>query len=108
MNRVLQVDQPAPLVEGDIDPEETAEWLDSLEGVLRSQGPDRARFLLEALLEKAHNEGVQLPFTANTPYLNTIHVSEQPTFPGNRELERKIKNYIRWNALPMMMRANKN
>jgi pyruvate dehydrogenase E1 component len=108
MNRVLQLDTPAPSVEGDIDPEETAEWLDSLEGVLRSQGPDRARFLLEALLEKAHNEGVQLPFTANTPYLNTIHVSEQPTFPGNRELERKIKNYIRWNAMAMVVRANKN
>ncbi|HEV3142785.1 MAG TPA: pyruvate dehydrogenase (acetyl-transferring), homodimeric type, partial [Gemmataceae bacterium] len=108
MNRTLQLDELAPSQEGDIDPQETAEWLDSLEGVLRSQGPERARFLLEALLEKAHSEGVQLPFTANTPYLNTIHVSEQPTFPGNRELERKIKNYVRWNAMAMVVRANKN
>ncbi|HLW67100.1 MAG TPA: pyruvate dehydrogenase (acetyl-transferring), homodimeric type, partial [Gemmataceae bacterium] len=108
MNRILQLDVPAPSVVGDIDPDETAEWLDSLEGVLRSQGPERARFLLEALLEKAHSEGVQLPFTANTPYTNTIHVSEQPTFPGNRELERKIKNYVRWNAMAMVVRANKN
>jgi len=114
MNRELQLDQPAPSVDelapsvnGDPDPDETSEWLDSLEGVLRTQGPERARFLLEALLEKAHNEGVRLPFTANTPYLNTIPVSEQARFQGDRDLERQIKNYVRWNAMAMVVRANK-
>ena len=81
-----QLDLAALPLDGDADPLETAEWLDSLEAVVRSQGPERARFLLEALLKKAHHEGVRLPFTANTPYVNTIPAERQPPFPGNREI----------------------
>jgi pyruvate dehydrogenase E1 component len=91
----------------DADPQETAEWLESLEAVLRTQGPDRALYLLEALLAKAHREGLNLPFTANTPYVNTIPADKQAAFPGNRDLERRIKSIIRWNAMAMVVRANK-
>jgi pyruvate dehydrogenase E1 component len=90
----------------DADPLETAEWLDALESVVRAQGIDRARFLLEALVARANRHGVKLPFSATTPYTNTIAVDEQVPFPGNRELERRIKSIIRWNALSMVVRAN--
>ncbi|HEX5270192.1 MAG TPA: pyruvate dehydrogenase (acetyl-transferring), homodimeric type [Gemmataceae bacterium] len=91
----------------DVDAEETREWLDSLESVLKHDGPDRARFLLTELKHKALTSGVEVPFTANTPYINTIPVSRQPVFPGNRELERRIKSLARWNATAMVVRANK-
>jgi pyruvate dehydrogenase E1 component len=91
----------------DVDAEETREWLDSLESVLEHEGQDRARFLLGELKHKAVSEGVEIPFTANTPYVNTIPVSRQPVFPGNRELERRIKSLVRWNATAMVVRANK-
>lgn len=94
-------------VEGDADPQETTEWLDSLEGVLRHQGPDRAVYLLERLLDKAFRAGLRLPFTANTPYINTIPIEDQPPFPGHRDMERRIKNVIRWNAMAMVQRVNK-
>jgi pyruvate dehydrogenase E1 component len=86
---------------------EDKEWLESLEYVLRTQGPERVRELLEILDVYAHNTGVDLPFTANTPYINTIPADEQPTFPGSRETERRIKSIIRWNAMAMVVRANK-
>jgi pyruvate dehydrogenase E1 component len=98
---------PAASMNGDVDPQETAEWLESLEAVLRGEGAERARFLVEALQEKAYREGVRLPFTANTPYINTIPVEKQPPYPGNREIERRIKSIIRWNAMAMVVRANK-
>jgi pyruvate dehydrogenase E1 component len=91
----------------DVDAEETREWLDSLESVLQHEGQDRARFLLSELKQKAVSSGVEIPFTANTPYVNTIPVSRQPVFPGNRELERRIKSLVRWNATAMVVRANK-
>jgi pyruvate dehydrogenase E1 component len=91
----------------DVDAAETREWLDSLESVLQHEGQDRARFLLGELKHKAVSEGVEIPFTANTPYVNTIPVSRQPVFPGNRELERRIKSLVRWNATAMVVRANK-
>jgi pyruvate dehydrogenase E1 component len=91
----------------DVDAEETREWLESLESVLQHDGPDRARFLLTELKHKAVTNGVEIPFTANTPYINTIPVSRQPVFPGNRELERRIKSLVRWNATAMVVRANK-
>jgi pyruvate dehydrogenase E1 component len=91
----------------DVDVEETREWIDSLESVLQHDGPDRARFLLTELKHKASTSGVEVPFTANTPYINTIPVSRQPAFPGNRELERRIKSLARWNATAMVVRANK-
>jgi pyruvate dehydrogenase E1 component len=89
------------------DQAETQEWLEALEYVLKTQGPDRARRLLKALLDQAHRAGVDLPFTANTPYVNTIPVEKQPPYPGNREIERRIKSIIRWNAMAMVVRANR-
>jgi pyruvate dehydrogenase E1 component len=90
----------------DVDPAETQEWLDSLDSVLKTSGPDRARYLLTQLKNKANRSHISLPFTANTPYINTISVSEQPRFPGNRDLERRLKSLIRWNAMAMVVRAN--
>ncbi|MBL9122519.1 MAG: pyruvate dehydrogenase (acetyl-transferring), homodimeric type [Planctomycetaceae bacterium] len=90
----------------DIDPVETAEWLDSLQYVLESKGPERVSYLLSILDEVAYRQGVELPFTANTPYINTIPVEKQPVYPGNREIERRIKSIIRWNAMAMVVRAN--
>jgi pyruvate dehydrogenase E1 component len=95
-------------VNGDRDPTETKEWLDSLEGVLQTEGPGRARFLLSQLKDKAVREGVEIPFTANTPYINTIAPDKQPPYPGSREIERRIKSLARWNAMAMVVRANKH
>jgi len=91
----------------DSDPVETREWLESLQYIIRSRGIDRARYILEALENQARQEGVDLPFGLNTPYINTIPASQQPTYPGNREIERRIKSMIRWNAVAMVVRANK-
>ena len=86
---------------------ELRDWLDSLNDVLRTSGPDRVGELLETLDIHAHSKGVRLPFTANTPYINTIPVRDQIQFPGNREIEQRIKSIIRWNAMAMVARANK-
>jgi pyruvate dehydrogenase E1 component len=93
---------------GDTDVAETNEWLDSLNGVLQTSGPDRARFLLTQLKNTANRQGVAIPFTANTPYINTIPADQQPPFPGSREIERRIKSLVRWNAMAMVVRANKH
>src|SRR5262245_1952276 len=92
----------------DIDAAETAEWLESLDYVLQEHGPDRVRFLLERLDESARRSGVEIPFTANTPYVNTIPADQQPPFPGNRELERRSRSLVRWNAMAMVVRANRD
>ena len=90
----------------DVDPAETREWLDSLEYVLESKGNERAAFLLEQLKNRARQQGVEVPAEQNTPYINTIPVDRQLRYPGNREIERRIKSIIRWNALAMVTRAN--
>jgi len=90
-----------------LDNEELNEWLESLEYVLQSGGPEKVRELLNELDNYAHKEGVDLPFTANTPYINTIPKEKQPKYPGGREIERRIKSIIRWNAMAMVVRANK-
>jgi pyruvate dehydrogenase E1 component len=92
---------------GETDALETREWLESLDYVLQSGGPARVSRLLAQLTDHARLSGVRLPFTANTPYINTIAAAEQPTFPGSREIERRIKSLVRWNALAMVVRANK-
>jgi pyruvate dehydrogenase E1 component len=92
----------------DNDAVETREWLESLDWVLHSSGADRAKYLLRQLKQRAIRSGVEIPFTANTPYLNTIPATEQPEFPGDRDLERRIKSFIRWNAVAMVVRANKS
>ena len=91
----------------DADPTETQEWLDSLRYVLESRGVDRATYLLHAIEQEAYRLGVQIPFVVTTPYINTIPTDRQPAFPGNRELERRIKSIIRWNAMAMVVRANR-
>src|SRR5512147_2006480 len=91
----------------DIDPADTGAWLESLDGVLRTEGPQRARYLLGRLIEYGFTHGVTLPFTANTPYINTIPADQQPLYPGDRQIERRIRSLIRWNAMAMVVRANR-
>ncbi|MHC5112042.1 MAG: pyruvate dehydrogenase (acetyl-transferring), homodimeric type [Planctomycetota bacterium] len=91
----------------DIDHTETQEWVDSLRSVLEGSGRERARFLLGRLIDWGKNNDVVAPFTANTPYINTIHVDREPAYPGDREIERRIKSLIRWNAMAMVVRANR-
>jgi pyruvate dehydrogenase E1 component len=86
---------------------ETKEWLESLDWVLKHAGEERVAQLLEQLESYAHRKGVAIPFSANTPYVNTIPRNEQPPYPGDREIERRIKSIIRWNAMAMVVRANK-
>jgi len=87
---------------------ENREWIESLEYVLAEGGPKRVIELLKHLQNHAHARGVQFPFTANTPYINTIPAEETPPYPGSREIERRIKSIIRWNAMAMVVRANMN
>ncbi|MCU7846991.1 MAG: pyruvate dehydrogenase (acetyl-transferring), homodimeric type [Candidatus Thiodiazotropha sp. (ex Lucinoma kastoroae)] len=91
----------------DIDPQETQEWLDALEAVLENEGVDRAHFLIERLVDKARRSGAYLPFSANTAYLNTIPVTKQQRFPGDRAMERRVRSFIRWNAMAMVVQANR-
>jgi len=86
---------------------EIQEWLESLDSVLETGGPQVAAEILERLRAHATVNGIDLPFSANTPYANTIPVRLQPLFPGDQELERRIKSLIRWNALAMVVRANR-
>ncbi len=86
---------------------EIQEWLESLDSVLLSSGTDVAREILERLRAHATVSGIDLPFTANTPYANTIPARLEPLFPGDQQLERRIKSLIRWNALAMVVRANR-
>ena len=91
----------------DIDSTETAEWLEALASVQQRQGGERVHFLIETLIEQARRSGVYLPYQANTAYLNTIPVHLQTPSPGDHALERRIRAYIRWNAMAMVVRANR-
>ncbi|HEV2201201.1 MAG TPA: pyruvate dehydrogenase (acetyl-transferring), homodimeric type [Bryobacteraceae bacterium] len=91
----------------DLDPQETGEWIEALDEIIDREGPDRAGYLLERLMERAANLGVQPPLRWNTPYINTIKAEEEVAYPGDRFLERRIKSLIRWNAVAMVVRANK-
>ena len=91
----------------DIDPEETQEWLDSLEAVVNRRGKTRARFLVRAMLERAREMQVGYPATVSTPYVNTIPAEEQAWFPGDEYMEKRIRRFIRWNAAAMVVKANK-
>ncbi|MBW8028794.1 MAG: pyruvate dehydrogenase (acetyl-transferring), homodimeric type, partial [Ferrovum sp.] len=97
----------SPPKDHDSDPQETQEWLDALNGVLCAVGPERAHFLLERLVDKARRSGAFLPYSANTAYLNTIPPALEEPMPGNPEMEYRIRSLIRWNALAMVVRANK-
>ena len=91
----------------DLNPRETSEWLEALEQVVDQAGPDRASYLLKTLLERAAAFGVTAPLKLNTPYVNTIPAGEEVPYPGDRALERRIKSLTRWNAMAMVVRANK-
>src|SRR5215469_2329596 len=86
-------------------------WLDPLESILeyilKNEGSEQATFLVEELVEKLRESGLKIPYTVNTPYINTIPAEKEPTYPGNREIERRIKSYVRWNAMAMVVKANR-
>ena len=91
----------------DPDKQETQEWIESLEDALEEHGYERTQHLLETLIDFAESKGARLPFNTNTPFLNTILPGQEPDYPGDRELERKIKSIVRWNAMAMVTKANK-
>ncbi len=106
-------DETGPLINGllsqvqDIDPAETSEWLESLDGLIDDKGGPRARYLLLSLLKRARERNVSVPRSLNTPYVNTIGVDEEPYFPGDEALERRYRSWIRWNAAVMVTRAQR-
>ena len=92
----------------DTDAQETQEWLDALSSVVSQEGTDRAHFLIEKLIEAGREEGIDIPYSANTQYINTIPADRQPRYPGDPDMEIKLHSYIRWNAMAMVVRANKH
>ena len=91
----------------DGDPQETREWLEALASVLDREGTGRAHFLIEQLIDQARRSGAYLPYSPNTAYVNTIPVNQEPQYPGDRAIEKRIEAYIRWNAMAMVVHANK-
>lgn len=91
----------------DFDPQETQEWMDALDAVIEHEGTDRAHFLLEQLIDKVRRSGAYLPFSANTAYLNTIPEHKQDPYPGDGAMERRIRSLVRWNAMAMVVQANR-
>jgi pyruvate dehydrogenase E1 component len=102
---MLKVKVEAP---DDLNPQETSEWLEALDEIVDQLGPDRASYVLERLMEHASAAGVHVPLRWNTPYVNTIPPEEQVAVPGDRAIERSIKSLVRWNAIAMVVRANKH
>ena len=100
----LEKIQQQPNIDDDA---ETRDWLESLDYVIRQGGAEKVRHILRQLQIRAQSAGIGLPYSANTPYINTIPVDEQPVFPGSREIERRIKSIVRWNAMAMVVRANR-
>jgi pyruvate dehydrogenase E1 component len=95
------------LPEADTDPQETQEWLAALDAVIEQESPERATFLLQKLVQHARRRRVQLPTVASTPYINTISLAQQAPFPGNLDIENRLSALVRWNALAMVVRANR-
>src|SRR5215469_6467243 len=91
----------------DVDPLETQEWIESMDSVLKAHGPTRAHFLLERLIDHARRAGTYLPFKPNTAYLNTIGPAQEKPYPGDRAVEKRLEAYMRWNALAMVVAANR-
>lgn len=91
----------------DQDPQETQEWLDALEAVVQFEGTEKAHHLIATLIEKARVHGIDIPYSANTPYINTIAPEEQVNYPGDLSLEQRIRSILRWNAMAMVVKANK-
>ncbi len=96
-----------PPMRSDVDPQETREWMESMESVLDVSGPARTRFLVRKLIEHAQNKRIELPALVQTPYINTINPEDEPAYPGDEQLERRIRRLTRWNAVVQVIRANK-
>jgi pyruvate dehydrogenase E1 component len=92
----------------DVDPQETREWIEAIDAVLENEGPERAHYLIEQVIDQSRRRGAYVPFSANTAYINTIPVDKQPKMPGDQTIEEKIRNYARWNAMAMVLRANRD
>ena len=92
----------------DADPQETREWQESLSSVIEKEGAERAHFLIGELINQARETGIDLPYSATTEYINTIPVDRQPKYPGNPTIEIRIRNYLRWNAMAMVVKANQD
>ncbi|MBS1228887.1 MAG: 2-oxo-acid dehydrogenase subunit, homodimeric type [Proteobacteria bacterium] len=97
----------APTI-NDSDPQETREWQEALTGVIGQEGTDRAHFLIQQLIAQAREEGIDIPYSATTEYVNTIPVDRQPMYPGDATIEIRIRNFLRWNAMAMVVRANRD
>ena len=106
-NRVRVIREGVASYLPDIDPEETGEWLDSFDQLLTAAGPGRARYLLLRMLERANEKNVSIPALTSTDYVNTIPTENEPWFPGDEDLERKFRQFIRWNAAIMVHRAQR-
>lgn len=91
--------------EVDKDPNETSEWLESLDGLIETGGESRAEYVIERMVDHAAKKQLSVPLSLNTPYVNTIHADDEPEFPGNEEIERRYRGWIRWNAAVMVTRA---
>lgn len=91
----------------DVDSLETNEWLSALESVVREEGVERAQYILEQVLDKARLDGVDMATGITTNYINTIPTNQEPAYPGNTTLERRIRSVIRWNAIMIVLRASK-
>ena len=105
-----QRDEPRASTNGgpDVDAEETREWLEAIDAVVQHDGPHRAHTLVERVIERANERGAAISAAGQpTPYVNTIHADDEPAFPGDREIERRIRSLIRWNAMAMVLRANR-
>ena len=96
------------LLQADTDAQETKEWTEALEGVIANEGPERAHFLIEKLIEEGREEGINIPYSATTQYINTIPAHQQPDYPGDADMEIKLHSYIRWNAMAMVVKVNKH
>lgn len=101
-------DEIPTTVSGDPDPQETHEWLDALVAVIEQEGADRAHYLIERLIDQARRSGVNVPYSPHTAYVNTIPPQLEARSPGDASLEHKIRSYIRWNALAMVVQANRH
>ena len=99
---------PEQVPSGDADKVETREWIDALSAVIEAEGPQRAHFLLEQLLEHARQSSIDMPFSATTGYVNTIEPDQEERSPGNLEIEERLRAYMRWNAMAMVVKANRH
>ena len=104
----MSAHDPMPSASMDMDPQETREWLDALSGVIETEGRARAHDLLETLLDHARQAGIDMPFSATTAYVNTIAVEDEAHCPGNLEIEERLRTYMRWNAMAMVVKANRH